>query len=70
MVAAQNTQCWLTGGNVARVAELAGAAGILVDGCIPDREEIVFLDYQDRFKSMIMLGEVEYLSSVLLKILS
>ena len=41
VVAAQNTQCWLTGGNVARVAELAGAAGILVDGCIRDREEII-----------------------------
>lgn len=41
VVAAQNTKCWLTGGNVARVAELAGAAGIVVDGCIRDKAEIV-----------------------------
>lgn len=41
VVAAQNTRCWLTGGNVARVAELAGASGIVVDGCIRDKEEIM-----------------------------
>ena len=41
VVAAQNTKCWLTGGNVARVAELAGAAGIVVDGCIRDKAEII-----------------------------
>lgn len=40
VVAARDTKCWLTGGNVARVAELSGAAGIVVDGCIRDREEI------------------------------
>ena len=31
---AKGTQCWLTGGNVCRVAELAGAAGVVVDGCL------------------------------------
>ena len=37
---AKGTQCWLTGGNVCRVAELAGAAGVVVDGCLRDKEEI------------------------------
>lgn len=41
VVAAQGTRCWLTGGNVARVAQLAGAAGIVVDGCIRDKAEII-----------------------------
>ncbi len=44
VVAACGTQCWLTGGNVARVAELSGAAGVVVDGCIRDKNEIASHD--------------------------
>ena len=40
VIDAKGTGCWLTGGNVCRVAELAGAGGVVVDGCMRDTEEI------------------------------
>lgn len=44
VIDAKGTRCWLTGGNVCRVAELQGAAGVVVDGCIRDADEIAAHD--------------------------
>ena len=40
VVDARGTECWLTGANVCRVAELAGAAGVVIDGCMRDTAEV------------------------------
>ena len=38
--AAKGSGCWLTGGNVAQVAMYQGLAGIAVDGCLRDADEV------------------------------
>lgn len=38
--AACGTECWLTGGNVSRMAQLKGVNGMIIDGCCRDKEEI------------------------------
>ena len=44
VIDAQGTECWLTGENVCRVSQLAGAEGIVIDGCIRDKAEISAMD--------------------------
>ena len=40
VIDAKSTLCWVTGGNACRVAELAGAGGVVVDGCMRDLDEL------------------------------
>jgi 4-hydroxy-4-methyl-2-oxoglutarate aldolase len=43
--AAGGSPCWLTGGNVANVAIYQGLAGITVDGCMRDVDELAELPF-------------------------
>lgn len=40
VIDAKSTGCWVTGGNACRVAELSGAGGVVVDGCMRDLDEL------------------------------
>ena len=57
---AKGTQCWLTGGNVCRVAELAGAAGLVVDGCLRDLDGIEKLDMPIYAKGITPQGPFKF----------
>ncbi len=44
VVAAEGTPCWLLGENVCHTAQYQGLAGIVVDGCVRDADEIAEME--------------------------